>query len=44
MADINLKSETIDKAIDTFGKPLYDDVAKPAIQTSKNGLSLLFLE
>lgn len=39
MADINLKSETIDKAIDTFGKPLYDDVAKPAIQTSKNGLS-----
>lgn len=38
MADLNLKSETIDKAIDTFGKPLYDDVAKPAIQTSKSAL------
>lgn len=36
--NLNLKSETVDKAIDTFGKPLYDDVAKPAIQTSKNAL------
>lgn len=39
MSDLDIKSETVDKAIDKLVKPVYDDVAKPAINTGKEILS-----
>lgn len=39
MSDLNIKSETIDKVVDKLAEPLYEDVAKPAISTSKGVLS-----
>lgn len=38
MADLDIKSETIDKAIDKLVEPVYNDVAKPTIETSRDAL------
>lgn len=38
MSDLNIKSETVDKVVDKLAEPLYNDIAKPAIGTTKNAL------
>lgn len=38
MADLDIKSETIDKALDKLVEPVYNDAVKPAINTSKSAL------
>ncbi len=38
MADLDIKSETVNKAIDKLVEPVYNDAVKPAINSSKNAL------
>ncbi len=38
MPDLDIKSETVNKAIDKLVEPVYNDTVKPAIDTTKNAL------
>ena len=38
MAELDIKSQTIDKALDKLVEPVYTDAAKPLITTTKGAL------